>query len=100
MGTASANLDAAADARSRHAWGEAFDLLAAADAVEPLGPDELDHMAECVPADRTPRTPGEEGLQDHLLMEAIYESASTGRPVTLPPAQRLDATRGPEPGPG
>ena len=58
---------------------------------------ELDHMAECVQADRTPRTPGEEGLQDHLLMEAIYESARTGRPVAMPPAKGLDVTRGPEP---
>src|SRR3954451_2034796 len=58
---------------------------------------ELDHMAECVQADLTPRTPGEEGLQDHLLMEAIYESARTGRPVALPPAKGLDVTRGPEP---
>jgi predicted dehydrogenase len=57
---------------------------------------EIDHMAECVLTDRRPRTPGEEGLQDHLLMEAIYESARTGAPVTLPPAERLDATRGPE----
>jgi NAD(P)-dependent dehydrogenase (short-subunit alcohol dehydrogenase family) len=28
-------------------------------------------------------TPGEEGLQDHRLMEAIYESAKTGKPVQL-----------------
>jgi tetratricopeptide (TPR) repeat protein len=39
-----------ADAReavSRYAWREAFDLFAAADAVEPLEPDDLDHLAEC-----------------------------------------------------
>jgi tetratricopeptide (TPR) repeat protein len=47
MSSALASIDAARDARSRYAWGEAFDLFAAADAVEPLGPDELDHMAEC-----------------------------------------------------
>ncbi|WPB58365.1 Gfo/Idh/MocA family oxidoreductase [Xylophilus sp. GOD-11R] len=42
---------------------------------------EIDHFAECVRLDRTPRTPGEEGLRDQVLMEAIYESARTGRPV-------------------
>ncbi|MET4039953.1 putative dehydrogenase [Bradyrhizobium sp. RT6a] len=36
---------------------------------------ELDHMAECVLTDRSPRTPGEEGLRDMKLMEAIYKSA-------------------------
>jgi tetratricopeptide (TPR) repeat protein len=37
----------AREAASRYAWREAFDLLAAADAVAPLGPDDLDLMAEC-----------------------------------------------------
>ncbi|KRF23446.1 hypothetical protein [Phycicoccus sp. Soil803] len=37
----------ASEAASRYAWGEAFQLFAAADAVQPLGPDELDQMAEC-----------------------------------------------------
>src|SRR4029450_2291435 len=37
----------AREAVSRYAWGEAFQLFAAADAVAPLGPDELDQMAEC-----------------------------------------------------
>ena len=47
MSSVSSSIDAAREARSRYAWGEAFDLFAAADAVEPLGPDELDQMAEC-----------------------------------------------------
>lgn len=42
-----AGIEAATDAWSRYAWGDALDLFASADAVEPLGPDELDHMAEC-----------------------------------------------------
>ena len=46
---------------------------------------ELDHFAECVKQNLNPYTPGEEGLQDHLIMEAIYKSAQTGRPVTVPP---------------
>ena len=45
--TESSTLPEASEAVSRYAWGEAFQLFAAADAVEPLGPDELDQMAEC-----------------------------------------------------
>ena len=56
---------------------------------------EIDHMAECVLADRRPRTPGEEGLQDHVVMEAIYESARTGRPVKLKAYEGKDVFRGP-----
>ena len=64
---------------------------------------EMDHMAECVLAKQTPYTPGEEGLQDQRIMEAIYESASSGRPVkiTTPGADpgKLDLFRGMEPMP-
>jgi predicted dehydrogenase len=56
---------------------------------------EIDHMAECVLQDRQPRTPGEEGLQDHRIMAALYESARSGAPVALPAAEKPDATRGP-----
>jgi len=41
-----------------------------------------------------PYTPGEEGLQDQKIMEAIYESARTGKPVNLERIERLDAFRG------
>jgi predicted dehydrogenase len=58
---------------------------------------ELDHMAECVRGNREPHTAGEEGLQDHLLMEAIYQSARTGAPVSLPRLDGRDVTRGPAP---
>jgi predicted dehydrogenase len=44
---------------------------------------EMDHFGECIQANRTPYTPGEEGLQDHRLMAAIYDSASAGKPVRL-----------------
>ena len=72
-------------------------------------------MATCILENRTPRTPGEEGLQDQILMEAIYEAARTGAAVALKPPERvvgkgskdtgdkeqggkgLDLTRGPEP---
>lgn len=44
---------------------------------------EIDHFADCVLHHRTPHTPGEEGLQDHLLMEAIYRSAREGVPIKI-----------------
>jgi tetratricopeptide (TPR) repeat protein len=40
-------LSEARNAVTQYAWSEAFPLFAAADAVAPLGPDELDQMAEC-----------------------------------------------------
>lgn len=58
---------------------------------------EIDHMAECIQAGKQPHTPGEEGLQDHILMEAIYKSASSGKPVSLPASEKRDETRGPKP---
>ena len=58
---------------------------------------EMDHMAECVLENKRPYTPGEEGLQDHRIMAAIYESARTGKPVTLDTPNRLDPFRGTEP---
>ncbi len=58
---------------------------------------EMDHMAECVLSNREPHTPGEEGVQDHRIMEAIYQSAASGQPVALPRLEGLDRTRGPAP---
>ena len=60
---------------------------------------EMDHMAECVLSNREPYTPGEEGVQDHRVMEAIYQSAASGQPVALPRVEGLDRTRGPAPMP-
>lgn len=54
---------------------------------------EMDHMAECVRSGRAPATPGEEGLKDQRIMEAIYRSAAEGRPVTLNPVAGPDAFR-------
>ncbi len=56
---------------------------------------EIDHFADCVLTGRRPRTPGEEGLQDHVLMEALYRSAQTGLPVSLPDVSGRDVFRGP-----
>jgi predicted dehydrogenase len=36
---------------------------------------QADHFAECVWANREPKTPGEEGLRDTVLMSQIYQSA-------------------------
>jgi predicted dehydrogenase len=36
---------------------------------------QADHFAECIRYDRTPRTPGEEGLRDMELMSQIYQAA-------------------------
>ena len=58
---------------------------------------EIDHFAQCVRSGAEPRTPGEEGLQDQVLMAAIYESARTHRPVRLDPVPGRDAFRGPPP---
>ncbi|GJH28875.1 hypothetical protein CBA19CS42_30185 [Caballeronia novacaledonica] len=44
---------------------------------------EIDHMSVCVKDDIVPHTPGEEGLQDQRIIEAIYESARTGRAIRL-----------------
>ena len=68
--------------------------------LEPQVPDkdqfatEMDHFAECVRTGREPRTPGEEGLQDQRVVEAIYKSAATGKAVRIAAPAR--PTRGPE----
>ena len=56
---------------------------------------ELDHFARCVTEDRRPFTPGEEGVQDHVIMEAIYRSAREGKPVRLAEIGTKDTFRGP-----
>jgi predicted dehydrogenase len=61
---------------------------------------EMDHMAACILGNRTPYTPGEEGLQDQRIMGAICESARSGRPVKLPTILTLDTFRGAEPSEG
>ena len=58
---------------------------------------EMDHFADCIRANRTPHTPGEEGLQDQRLIAAIYQAAQAGTPVKIPPVAGQDTTRGPSP---
>ncbi|TSJ36340.1 Gfo/Idh/MocA family oxidoreductase [Mucilaginibacter corticis] len=58
---------------------------------------EMDHFARCILENKTPYTPGEEGLQDQKIMEAIYVSAKSGQPVKLEPITTLDTFRGTPP---
>lgn len=58
---------------------------------------EMDHFSECILDNKIPFTPGEEGLQDQKIMEAIYQSAKDGKPVKLETITKKDAFRGPEP---
>jgi predicted dehydrogenase len=43
----------------------------------------MDHMAECILKNREPKTPGEEGLKDQYVIDAIYESARQKKVVYL-----------------
>lgn len=58
---------------------------------------EFDHFARCIRRGDTPWTPGEEGVQDHVIMDALYESARTGQVVRLPTHTNRDAFRGTKP---
>ncbi len=44
---------------------------------------EMDHMSACVMENKTPLTPGEEGLRDLTIIQAIYKAAETGTTVKL-----------------
>ncbi len=56
---------------------------------------EMDHMALCVKQNLQPHTPGEEGLQDQRITDAIYQAARTGKVVRIAPPPT--PTRGPDP---
>ena len=44
---------------------------------------EMDHMAECVMKNTMPRTPGEEGVRDSIIADAIYRAAESRTTVKL-----------------
>jgi predicted dehydrogenase len=44
---------------------------------------EMDNFARCILDNKPTKVPGEEGLRDIRIMMAIYESARTGKAVTL-----------------
>lgn len=58
---------------------------------------EMDHFSDCIIKNTKPYTPGEEGLQDHILMEAIYQSAKEGKPVKIKASSATVSIHGPEP---
>lgn len=58
---------------------------------------EMDHFSQCVQENRAPHTPGEEGLADVRIIEALYRSAREGKPMKLEAPKKLDAFRGPPP---
>jgi glucose-fructose oxidoreductase len=49
---------------------------------------ELLYFSDCIINNRTPEPSGEEGLQDVRIVQALYESAKTGRPVTIRPFEK------------
>ena len=58
---------------------------------------ELDHMASCVYDDKKPFTPGEEGLQDQRIIEALFQSAKEGKIIKLDKITSKDTFRGSKP---
>ena len=46
---------------------------------------ELLYFSDCIQKDRIPEPSGLEGLQDVRIVEALYESADTGKAVAIPP---------------
>jgi predicted dehydrogenase len=44
---------------------------------------EMDDFAACVRDGKPTRVPGEEGLRDVRIIDALYRSAATGRDVKL-----------------
>jgi glucose-fructose oxidoreductase len=46
---------------------------------------ELLYFSDCIREQRTPEPSGEEGLQDVRIVQALYESAETGKAIEIPP---------------
>jgi predicted dehydrogenase len=44
---------------------------------------EADHFSQCLLDNKDPKTPGEEGLRDMRLIEAIYKSAAADHPMAV-----------------
>jgi predicted dehydrogenase len=49
---------------------------------------QLLYFSDCILKDREPEPSGEEGLQDVRIVQALYESAETGKAVAIPPFER------------
>jgi len=46
---------------------------------------ELLYFSDCILHDRDPEPSGEEGMQDVRIVQALYKSAASGKPVPIPP---------------
>ena len=46
---------------------------------------QLLYFSDCIQKHRTPEPSGSEGLQDVRIVQALYESAETGKAVQIPP---------------
>jgi predicted dehydrogenase len=46
---------------------------------------ELLYFSDCIRRNRQPEPSGEEGLQDVRIVQALYESAETGKAIQIPP---------------
>jgi predicted dehydrogenase len=55
---------------------------------------ELLHFSDCILRNRAPEPSGEEGLQDVRIVQALYESADTGKVVALPPHREAEYPSG------
>jgi len=51
---------------------------------------EISYFSDCILQGKDPEPSGEEGLADVRVVEAIYESVQSGKPVTLPPFERKE----------
>jgi predicted dehydrogenase len=49
---------------------------------------EIQYFSECLRKGRSPEPSGREGLADVRVVEALYRSARTGKPVKLPPFEK------------
>jgi glucose-fructose oxidoreductase len=55
---------------------------------------ELLYFSDCVLKNREPEPSGEEGMQDVRIVQALYESAETGKAVAIPPFERTKRPSG------
>jgi predicted dehydrogenase len=55
---------------------------------------ELLYFSDCIRKNREPEPSGEEGMQDVRIVEALYESAETGKAVGIPPFERTKRPTG------
>ncbi len=55
---------------------------------------ELLYFSDCILKNREPEPSGAEGLQDVRIVQALYESAETGKPVEIPPFDRAKRPSG------